>query len=80
MLGMLWQDSSDDSLPDKIKRVKEYYTNKYGIPTFCHVSDQVLTAETVIYDLRIIPDKTLFYIGYFWIGNENVTTINKCNN
>ena len=65
MLGMLWLDTSELSLNDKILKAKDYYNRKYGKCNVCYV----LGIEPFeIHDLKIKPMK--IPANHFWIGWE----------
>lgn len=68
--GMLWRCSDDKNvlLSDKIKQAVDYYTEKYGVPTICHVNPKDYDPEmSQIHGVFVQPNRVVMK-NYLWIG------------
>lgn len=71
-IGMLWLDTSKDSLEDKVLRAAEHYQTKYGQkPTECQVYPGELKSGVEVRGIRITPGRGILP-GHFFIGMSNL--------
>jgi len=69
--GMLWLDTSDRTLEEKVRVAAAHYKAKYGqAPTECQVH-QGLPHSVVVDGIRVIPSRGILP-GHFFIGMSNL--------
>lgn len=71
-IGMLWYDSSDRTLEQKIEAARDYFNNKYGVllgmADTCFINPANYKAD-IHSDINVIPVKRIMP-NYFWIGSS----------
>lgn len=76
-IAVMYSDSSDMTVAEKIKKYSSFYTRKFGVvPEVCHIHpsliDSITKDERDGLDVEIISDISIL-INNFWIGIEKGT-------
>lgn len=68
--GMLWLDTGDRPVAEKIAAAAAYYRRKYGEPRVCYVPLGAAPPDLHMVDGVVVRQVGWMPAGHFWVGEE----------